>query len=164
MSTLAIVLIVLGFILTLLAVAGSVLPILPGPPLGVLGVLLLDVSTEQFHVGVFLWVFLIALMLIGIVVDYVIPAMMVRFFGGTKKGSLGSTVGQVAGLYYGLLGSIIGAFLGTFVGEKIAQRDWKESLKSGLGSTLGFVISSVVKVFISLAILLIFVFVFFRGI
>lgn len=163
MTTFAIILIVLGFIFTILAIGGSVLPILPGPPLGVLGVLLLDLADDRFIITWPVWVILILLMFIGVIVDYLIPALMVKFFGGTKKGSAGSTVGQVVGLYWGLIGSITGAFLGTVLGEKISKKNWKESLKSGVGSTVGFLISSVIKIIISIGIMIVFLVVLLKG-
>ena len=163
MSVWIILLIVVAFLLVLLSIGGSFLPVIPGPPLGLLGVLVLDLADPRFEVSTGMWIFLGILVALSILFDYFIPALMVRIFGGSNKGAVGATFGQLIGLYWGLLGSIVGSFLGTMAGEKLSHKDIWSAVKSGVGSTVGFVISAGVKVFISVIILIVFLYVFFVG-
>ena len=85
-------LLVLGFILMLVGILGSFLPVLPGPPISWVGLLLLY-STSAITMN---WTFLgitLAIALIVFGLDYVIPAIGTKKFGGTKWGVIGTTVG-----------------------------------------------------------------------
>jgi len=163
MEWITIVLIVCGFICVLLGMAGSVLPVLPGPPISMAGLVMLHFAGPTFSLGWFGWTLAILLTVIGIVVDYVIPSATVKMFGGTKMGATGAGIGQIIGLYWGLWGSIIGSFVGTFAGESARNQGWKQSLKSSVGSTIGFVVSALIKLFITFVHLVIFIVVFFIG-
>lgn len=163
MEWITIVLIIAGFICVLLGMAGSLLPVLPGPPISLAGLIMLHYSGPDFSLGWFGWTLAIVTTLVGVVVDYVIPSATVKVFGGTRAGATGAGIGQIIGLYWGLWGSIIGSFVGTFAGESAKQQGWKQSLKSSLGSTLGFIVSALIKLFITFVHLILFIVVFFLG-
>jgi uncharacterized protein YqgC (DUF456 family) len=127
----------LAIILMLMGIAGCLVPILPGPPLSYLGLVLVhftrfaDVSNKLF----------IILGIIAVVVtllDYIVPVWGTRHFGGSKYGARGATVGLVIGLFLGPAGIILGPFIGAVVGELIFRDDIKYALKAGFGSLLGF--------------------------
>ena len=86
------VLLFFGFILMLAGVLGSFLPVLPGPPLSWAGLLLLvltkAVPDDWWFLGITL-----AVALIVFAMDYIIPAMGTKKFGGSKAGMIGTTVG-----------------------------------------------------------------------
>jgi len=143
-------LVLLGFIFTLLGIAGSFLPVLPGPITGWVGLLLLYLTDSIPISYTFLGITLAISLLIWIL-DYMIPAMGTKRFGGSKYGAIGATVGLLIGLILPLpLGIVIGAFLGAFVGEIIYNSNFKRALKAALGSFIGFLASTTLKFIVSL--------------
>lgn len=131
------VLLILGIILMLLGIIGCLVPVLPGPPLSYLGLILLHIS----KFGEFDSTVLIALAAVTVIVtvlDYIVPIWGTRRFGGSKYGTRGATVGLVIGLFLGPVGIIIGPLMGAIVGELIFKDDMKYALKAGFGSLLGF--------------------------
>lgn len=139
------VLIALGALLIIGGILGSVLPVLPGPPLSYLGLLVLHI-TEKYQ---FSTRFLIIWMIVTIVItaiDYLIPVWGTKRFGGSKQGIWGSIIGLVIGLFFfPPFGIIIGPFLGAVVGELIAGKDSGTALKSGFGSFIGFLAGTLMK-------------------
>ena len=107
-----IILIVLGILFLLIGLAGCILPVLPGPPLTYIGLLLLH-FTENYQ---FTTRFLIIWAIVAIVVtilDNVIPVWGTKKYGGSKKAIWGSILGLLVGLFlFPPFGIIIGPFAG----------------------------------------------------
>jgi uncharacterized protein YqgC (DUF456 family) len=132
-----IALLILGIILMIIGIIGCLVPVLPGPPLSYLGLLLLHAS----RFGDFTPTILIALAVVTVVVtilDYIVPVWGTKKFGGSKYGMRGATVGLIIGIFLGPAGIIIGPLFGAIVGELIFKDDMKYALKAGFGSLLGF--------------------------
>lgn len=143
-------LIILCFILILLGIAGSFLPVLPGPITGWAGLLLLHLTKAVPMSYTFLGITL-AISIIILVLDYIIPAMGTKKFGGSKYGAIGTTVGLLIGLIVPIpLGFVIGAFLGAFIGEIIFIPNFPRAIRAALGSFLGFLASTTIKFMVSL--------------
>jgi uncharacterized protein YqgC (DUF456 family) len=131
------VLLILAIILMLLGIIGCLVPVLPGPPISYLGLILLHVSRfGNFSTNILLS--LAAVTIIVTIIDYFVPIWGTKRFGGSKYGIRGATVGLVIGLFLGPVGIIIGPFIGAIVGELIFKDDISYALKAGLGSLLGF--------------------------
>ena len=111
---------VLGAALVLVGFIGSILPIIPGPPISWAGLLLLKwTDFVDDHGAAYenaLWILLFFVILVTIL-DYVVPIMGTKKYGGSKRGVWGATIGVVVGLFFGPLGIIIGPFLGAYIGE-----------------------------------------------
>ncbi|WP_036151719.1 DUF456 domain-containing protein [Maribacter forsetii] len=152
-------LLVLGFILMLVGILGSFLPVLPGPPISWVGLLLLY-STSAITMN---WTFLgitlaIALVVFGL--DYVIPAIGTKKFGGTKAGVIGTTVGLLVALIFPVLGPfgiIIWPFVGALVGELLNKADKKTATKAAFGSFLGFLTGTFLKFMVAIVYLGLFI-------
>lgn len=130
-------LLIFGIILMLIGIIGCLVPVLPGPPLSYLGLILLHAS----RFGQFSSTTLIALAAITVIVtilDYIVPIWGTRRFGGSKYGTRGATVGLIIGLFLGPVGIIIGPLLGAIVGELIFKDDMGYAVKAGFGSLIGF--------------------------
>ncbi len=144
-------LLIVGFLLTLLGVAGSFLPVLPGPITGWFGLLLLHLTNAVPMNYTLLGITLVISIIIwGL--DYIIPAMGTKKFGGSKYGAIGTTIGLIIGLIAPIpLGFVIGAFLGALIGELIYNhKDFSRALKAAFGSFLGFLASTTIKIFVSI--------------
>ncbi len=142
-----IVLLVLGFILMLTGILGSILPVLPGTPVSWVGLLLLYLTSAV----PFDWWFLGITLVIALVVfamDYIIPAMGTRRFGGTRSGMIGTTLGLVVAIIFpvlGIFGIVFWPFLGAFLGELVNKADQKSALKAAFGSFIGFLTGTFLK-------------------
>ena len=131
------ILLSLGIIFMIIAIIGCLVPVLPGPPLSFLGLILLHLT----RFGQFTTTVLITLGAITVavtVMDYIVPVWGTKKFGGSKYGTRGATVGLIVGLFLGPLGIIIGPLIGAFVGEMIFKDDISYAFKAGFGSLLGF--------------------------
>lgn len=131
------VLLILAIILMLLGIIGCLVPVLPGPPISYLGLILLHLSRFG-HFSTNVLVSLAAVTIVVTVIDYFVPIWGTKRFGGSKYGIRGATVGLIIGLFLGPVGIIIGPFIGAIVGELIFKDDIGYALKAGLGSLLGF--------------------------
>ena len=146
-----VILVILGMVLVLLGIVGSVLPVLPGPILGWFGLLSIYLSSwvpvNRYVLGITL-----VLSLAIFILDYIIPSLGARRYGGSKKGATGATLGMIAGLLLPIpLGFVIGAFAGAFIGEIIHQHnDLKRAWRSAVGSFMGFLTSTGLKLLVSL--------------
>jgi len=142
-----ILLLILGFILMLVGIAGSFLPVLPGPPVSWLGLLLLYLTQAVPNDWVLL-VVTFAIALIVVVLDYIIPAVGTKKFGGSKAGIIGTTIGLLVAIFFpifGFLGIIIWPFVGALIGELINKSNRKNALKAAFGSFMGFLTGTFLK-------------------
>jgi hypothetical protein len=142
------VLLILGIILMVIGIIGCLVPVLPGPPLSYLGLILLHVS----RFGQFSSTILIILAVMTIVVsilDYIVPIWGTKRFGGSKYGTRGATIGLIIGLFLGPVGIIIGPLIGAIVGELIFKDDMKYAVRAGFGSLLGFLTGIGMKLAVS---------------
>lgn len=143
------VLIALGALLIIGGILGSVLPVLPGPPLSYLGLLVLHITEKYQFSTRFLIIWLIVTAVVT-AIDYLIPIWGTKQFGGSKQGIWGSIIGLVIGLFFfPPFGIIIGPFLGAVVGELTAGKDSGAALKSGFGSFIGFLLGTLAKLITS---------------
>jgi len=150
-------LLIIGFLLTLLGIIGSFLPIIPGPIAGWIGLLLLHLTNAVPISYTFLGITLTVALLI-LVLDYIIPAIGTKKFGGSKAGAIGTTIGLIIGLIVPIpFGFIIGAFLGALIGELTHKIDFRRALKAAFGSFLGFLASTSIKFIVSLVFFVLFV-------
>jgi uncharacterized protein YqgC (DUF456 family) len=149
-------LLALAIVLMIAGIAGCLLPVLPGPPLSYLGLVVLH-FTRFADVSKNLFIILAIVAIVVTVIDYVVPIWGTRRFGGSKYGMRGATVGLIIGLFLGPPGIIIGPFIGAVVGELIFKDDIKYALKAGFGSLLGFLTGVGLKLAASLLITFYFV-------
>ncbi|MDB4583252.1 DUF456 domain-containing protein [Draconibacterium sp.] len=144
-----VVLIVLGSIFIISGILGCVLPIIPGPPLSYVGLLLLHFTEKYSFASKFLIIWA-AITIAVYVVDYFIPMWGTKKFGGSKRGIWGSIIGLLIGLFFfPPIGIIIGPFLGAVIGELSAGKDSGTALKSGFGSFMGFLTGTLLKLITS---------------
>ncbi len=140
-----IALLLFGLLFMILGLVGSFLPVLPGPPISWLGLLLLyltkSVPDDWWFLGITAGVALVVFAL-----DYIIPAIGTKKFGGTRAGVIGTTIGLIVGLIAPIPGGIIiGPFVGALIGELSNKADNKTALKAAFGSFLGFLTGTFMK-------------------
>lgn len=151
-----ITLLILGFLLIIVGIIGSILPALPGPPLSWIGLLLVYL-TSWVEVNYAVIIFTAILTIIISILDYVIPSKGTKYFGGSKYGIWGTNIGLIAGLFFPPFGFIIGPFVGAFAGELYHNRtDQKRALKAATGSFIGFLSSIFIKLILCFSFLMIY--------
>ena len=134
---------------------GSLLPVIPGPPLSWVG--LLFVYFCSFITWDTNWLILTAIIAVVItVLDFVIPSQGTKKMGGTKYGIWGTNIGLLIGIFTPIpLGIIIGPFFGALVGELLQNhKDKKRAFKAALGAFMGFLMSTFLKLVFGLYILI----------
>lgn len=143
------ILITFGIILMISGILGCVLPIIPGPPLSYIGLLLLH-FTQGFQ---FSARFLVVWGIITAVVyalDLIIPVWGTKRFGGSRRGIWGSMIGLILGLFFfPPFGIIAGPFVGAVLGELSSGQNTRAALKSGFGSFVGFLGGTILKLIAS---------------
>jgi len=137
--------IIIGALLIIAGFIGSFLPVVPGPPLSYLGLLVLQLTSAH----PFSWQFFItwALVVIALMIlDNVIPAYGTKKFGGSAYGIWGCMLGMVVGIFFSPIGLIIGPLAGAFIGELVGGKKSDQAMRSAFGSFMGFLASTVLKV------------------
>jgi uncharacterized protein len=139
-----------GAVLVLLGIAGCVVPILPGPVLSFLGLLLLallrDFSPPLTPT------LMIAMAILTVVVttgDYIIPLWGAKRYGATKWGIWGSVIGMAIGIFFSPFGMLLGAFIGAVFVEWLVQKERGKALKAGWGVFIGSLAGTALKLGLS---------------
>lgn len=126
-----------GFFIVL-GIAGSFLPIIPGPITSWLGLLILNFAPSIHLENRFLIIsFCIALAIF--ILDNFIPVIGAKKFGGGRGSVIGSALGLLIGiLFLGPFGILLGPFFGALFGELILNFENKKgAFKAALGALIG---------------------------
>ena len=154
-----ITLLVIGFILMFVGILGSFLPVLPGPLLSWVGLLVLSLTKVIPNDWWFLGITL-AIALVVFTLDYIIPAVGTRKFGGTKAGMFGTMLGLLVALFFPILGPfgiVIWPFIGALVGELMNKADKKTATRAAFGSFIGFLTGTFLKFVVTIVYLGLFI-------
>jgi uncharacterized protein len=150
--------IILGSLLLLVGIAGCILPVIPGPPIAWISLLMIQLAGRgEPPLSVNTLVTWAILVLIVTVLDYIVPVWGTKKYGGSKYGTWGSTIGLLAGLFFVPYGIIAGPFVGAVLGEMVGGRNSTQALRAGFGSFLGFLTGVILKLIVSIWIGFIFV-------
>lgn len=139
-----IILITASTICLIVGLLGCVLPMLPGPPIAYVGLVLLH-ATDKVQYSVTQLLIWLLLVVIIQVLEHFSPMLGSKYSGGSKWGSWGCFIGTIAGLLFLPWGIIAGPFLGAMIGELLGGAKSRQAIKSGIGSLLGFLFGTVLK-------------------
>ncbi len=145
-----ILLIILGFILIIIGIIGCVVPGLPGPFSAWLGLLVTMLAKSIPDDWKLIGITLLATVIIT-VLDYFIPAIGTKKFGGSKYGVYGAIIGLLVGIFAPIPGGILlGPFVGAFIGEYLHNKNISKSIKAAFGAFVGFLASTGMQLILSL--------------
>ena len=132
----------------LLGLIGSVLPIIPGPIMSYLGVLVLYFFTDTFFSNneIFIYGIITAFVFSS---DYILQFLGVKKLGGQKNALYGTFFGIFLGLFFAPLGLLLGPFLGAFLGALKDNKEQKQAMRIALGALLGFICGTFLKLLYS---------------
>lgn len=145
-----IILLIIAFVLLAAGLAGAVVPALPGPPLSYAGLLIMQWSGYGHFTVVFLWLWA-GITIVVTLMDYFLPTLMTKQFGGSRAASIGSVLGLIAGIFFfPPFGMIVGPFLGAFCGELINNRaNGAKAFVVALGAFFAFIVGTGAKLIVS---------------
>ncbi len=143
-------------VLTLVGLAGVVIPLLPGTTLILVAMivhkLLLPADVSWMVIG---WI--AAFWFLSVVIDFLGVILGTRLFGGGKWGMLGAGGGAVVGMFFSLPMLVLGTVVGAVAAERfIAQKSHRASLLAGAGAAFGFLISTVGRLLCAFAMIALF--------
>jgi len=142
--------IAIGSILIILGLAGSILPILPGPPLCFIGLFLLALVKHFSPPLTPVLVIILAIVTILVIaMDYIIPLLGAKRYGASKWGVWGSVLGMVIGIFWSPFGMLLGAFIGAVVVEWIVGKKKAEALRAGWGVVMGTLFATILRLGVS---------------
>jgi uncharacterized protein len=135
----------LAALLVLVGLAGTLLPLLPGIPLMLAGMLIAAWADDFTRIGWVTLTILAVLTAASFVVELVAAALGAKRVGASRAAITGAALGTVLGFFLGLPGLVLGPFVGALAGELMARRDPRRAVHVGLGAWVGFAVGTVAK-------------------
>jgi uncharacterized protein YqgC (DUF456 family) len=151
----------LAILLILVGFAGNILPLLPGTPLMLIGMLLAAWLDDFNRIGAFSIGVLVVLAILSQLADFLAGTLGAQRAGASKQALWGATIGSLAGIFAGLPGILLGPFVGAAIGELIAEQDLLKAGKVGLATWIGLVLGMAAKIAIGFTMLGVFVLAYF---
>ncbi len=143
---------IIGILFIILGLIGCFIPVLPGPPLAYISLLLLQLGPVVPFTFNFMMVMGIIVAIIT-AIDYLIPALGTKKWGGSRYGIIGALLGVVVGLFiFPPLGFVIFPFIGAMMGEIINGTNTNKALKAAFGTLIGLIFGTMLKFSMSLII------------
>ena len=145
--------IIIVSLLLLIGLIGSIVPILPGPPISFLAVLILHFFSPIIFNSVQLIILFIIVLFVTLL-DYFLQVFGVNKFGGGRTSINFTIIGLIAGIFitpFFPFGILLGPFFGAYIGAIIEKN--KNPFKIALGSLAGFVSGTFLKIILSLYII-----------
>jgi uncharacterized protein YqgC (DUF456 family) len=144
------IMIVVGSTLMLLGLAGSILPILLGPPLSFIGLFLLAILKHFSPPLTPTLIIILAIITILVtVMDYIIPLLGAKRYGASKWGVWGSVLGMAIGIFLAPFAILAGAFIGAVVVEWLVGKKKGEALRAGWGVVMGTLFATILRLGVS---------------
>jgi uncharacterized protein YqgC (DUF456 family) len=141
----ALLLWLLAGLLVLVGLIGTLLPLLPGIPLMLVGMFIAAWADDFTRIGWVTLTILAVLTALSFVVELAAAALGAKRVGASRAAIAGAAVGTVLGFFLGLPGLILGPFIGALAGELMARGDPTRAVHVGLGAWVGFVIGTIAK-------------------
>lgn len=142
--------IILGALLIISGIIGSLIPVLPGTPLSYLGLLCLQLTGNPPFTFTFLvvWAMIVAIIQF---LEQIASVAGARKMGATRYGIIGSILGMIAGfLLFPPIGIIIGPVAGAFAGEMLGGKSYDLAFRATMGAVLGIFVSTLLKFLVAL--------------
>ncbi len=119
--------------------AGCLLPIIPGPLIVWVGMLIHKIWVPEDSVS--WWIIFISAIFVGFtfLLDYLLTLAGAKKFGASRAGAIGALLGGFIGLLIPpfIVWVIIGPFIGALAGELITGNNLQKASRVGWGSFLG---------------------------
>ena len=155
---LTIFIIALGLIIAIIGLIGCILPVLPGPPLSFLALIVLSMVKNWEPFSTTFLIIMAVLTILVTILDYVMPAAGAKKYGASKLSVWGSILGMFLGLFvFPPWGMLIGAFVGALLGEIVTGKGGQNALRAGWGVFVGNIFGVGLKMALSATILVFYI-------
>jgi uncharacterized protein len=146
--TVAVVMSVVGLILTFVSI--------PGVWLIYLSTVLVAVLNRFQDLTPTVLIILFLITLISTFTDDFVRILGVKAMGGSIWGMIGALLGGLVGFLIGnIVGIILGPLIGAFLFELLfARKSFKDSLKAGIGSFIGMLVTILLKTGVNVAMII----------
>ncbi len=133
-----VIMLIVVFLLILVGIAGTVIPLIPGIPLIFISIAAYGWYEGFQQVTPKYLVIIGALTVLSVMVDYLSTTLGAKYAGSSKKGIWGAFLGTLVGaIFFPPMGILIGPWLGAFIGEYLELQDLKAAAKTGFSTVLG---------------------------
>lgn len=159
---------IISGILSLVWIAWSLLPVLPGPLLNLAALLLLEIlpGTQFWRKTLTIWGIIVIFIT---VIDYIIPILWTKKLWGTKRWTRWSTIWLIIAMIilpilgitiwpFGLIWLLLLPFLWAYIWETLSWKQHKHALKSAIGSFIWFLTGTLLKLILSITMTGVFVY------
>ena len=124
---------------------GCFVPVLPGPPLAYVALLLAQIGPTVPFSFKFMVIMGLAVLVITLL-DYLIPALGAKKWGGSRYGVIGALVGVLVSFFiFPPFGILIFPLLGAILGEYIKGSTSDKAFKAGIGTLVGLLFGTMLK-------------------
>ncbi len=148
----------LAFIVMLIGLAGTILPVLPGTPIIFLAILGYGFYDHFTSIGFWFILIMGLLTVASAIADYLGGVYGAKKYGASRLGIWGSIIGGIIGVFVAPpVGIILGPLLGAVIGELLNGKSTEHAFSVGWGTLIGLLGSTVVKVIIGVIMILTFV-------
>ncbi len=149
---------VLGTVVVVGGLIGCIIPVLPGPPVAYVALLLVSWAGGWNVYAVWLLIVTAVAAVGAAMLDSILPIVTSRRSGAGKAGIWGSVLGMLVGtIFFPPFGTVIGAFLGALAGEMLVMGEGRNPMKAALGVFTGTMLATVIKLSVSGVIAVLFV-------
>jgi len=142
----------------LLGFLGSFVPLMPGPLLGWLAVLVYEIATHFTVIQPLTFAIMTLIALIAATADVWMSILGAKTLGASGRSIIWGIGGAVVGfVVLNLPGALVGYALGILYSEYRKCEDWRVAFKASVGGLAGWGLSTVVQAAGALLLLIIFV-------
>ena len=144
---------VISFSFMLIGFFGAILPIIPGPIVSYIGLLLIYFFTDFNFSNMEVLVCGVITILV-LISDYIFQFLGVKQSGGQTKATYGTLFGILIGLFFLPAGLVLGPFLGALAGALWEKKEKKQAIQIALGALVGFIFGTFIKLIYAVLIIL----------
>jgi uncharacterized protein YqgC (DUF456 family) len=139
-------LIIIAYLLMFLGLLGTIVPLLPGTPLILVGAIVYAIATDFAVIDGWILAILALICLGAELLEYFAAAIGAKKYGASRAGVYGAIIGGLVGIFIlGPIGILIGPIAGAVAGELIAGASAPNAIRAGFGAIIGMVGGVVLK-------------------
>jgi uncharacterized protein YqgC (DUF456 family) len=147
----------LSALFTVIGLCGLIVPVIPGPILLLIGLVLAAWAEHFVFIGPIIITILTLLAILAHTLDFLAGAMGVNRFGASRKAAFGAAIGAVFGIFFGFIGMLLGPFIGALIGELAVSKNIHTAGLAGIGAWLGMMVGAAAKMAIGFSMVGIFI-------
>ena len=147
---------ILAGLIVIIGLVGTIMPVLPGIPIMLAGLVLAAWITDFEPIGWGTLAVLAVLTALSMLIDFLSAAFGAKRQGASPRAFWGATLGAVVGMFFGLPGIILGPFIGAVMAEVSGGHGAQQAGRSGYGVWVGMVLGTAAKLAIAFLMLGIF--------